>query len=166
MDLILPVFQDGHNTPERWLVCESQKLFTGFFRTLLSVTVSCLHQTCAVFIPLFRRFSWSQEIVDHFSSVFANGGCPVQGFIRCIGKIFLMFRGHMLRFFDRIRLGFQKADMRCHAAPMKEYFHCFIGYPYVHVFIDQIKRNRVFIDSVIYEIIVLNLCSGPDCRFK
>ena len=34
----------------------------------------------------------------------------------------------------------------------------------IYTLADQIERNSVFIQTVSYEIIILNLDSGPDCR--
>ena len=63
-DLILPVFEDGKDTPERRGIGKGQCTLAGRIYAVLAISVSRFHEAYAVFITLLRLFAGSQELAD------------------------------------------------------------------------------------------------------
>ena len=72
-DLILPVFEDGKDTPERRGIGKGQGTLAGCIYAVLAISVSRFHEAYAVFITLLRLFAGSQELADYFRN--GSPGC-------------------------------------------------------------------------------------------
>ena len=75
-DLILPVFEDGKDTPERRGIGKGQCTLTGRIYAVLAIPVSRFHEAYAVFITLLRLFAGSQELADYFRNGSPGCLCP------------------------------------------------------------------------------------------
>ena len=75
-DLILPVFEDGKDTPERRGIGKGQCTLAGCIYAVLAISVTRLREAYAVFITLLRLFAGSQELAGYFRTGSPGCLCP------------------------------------------------------------------------------------------